>query len=86
MASVTPRRYPTRELNNPDKKEFIMNRKKMIQAAIGLMGLAASFLPQQVLAAYCKADCGDLGSCSASGENVFCACLPGPVCFAWSSG
>ncbi len=33
-----------------------MNRKKMIQAALGLMGFVASFLPQQVLADYCEAD------------------------------
>ena len=63
-----------------------MNRKKIIQAAIGIMGLAASFLPQQVLAKYCEAHCGDLGFCSVENDNVFCACLPGPVCFGWSNG
>ena len=63
-----------------------MNRKKMIQAAIGIMGLAASFLPQQVLADYCEVDCGDWGSCSASGDNVSCACVPWPICISWSNG
>ena len=62
-----------------------MNRKKMIQAAIGLMGLAASFLPQQVLAAYCKVDCPPYGSCSARANYVYCGCHPGPVCAGWDN-
>ena len=57
-----------------------MNRKKMIQAAIGLMGLAASFLPQQVLADYCEIDCPPYGSCSATGDNLYCGCIPWPIC------
>ena len=57
-----------------------MNRKKMIQAAIGLMGLAASFLPQQVLAEYCEIDCPPYGSCSMEADNVYCGCIPWPIC------
>ena len=60
-----------------------MNRKKIIQAAIGLMGIAASFLPQQVLAEYCSINCPPYGSCWASGDNARCECRPGPVCIAW---
>ena len=57
-----------------------MNRKKMIQAAIGLMGLAASFLPQQVLAAYCEVECPPYGSCSVEAYSVYCDCVPEPRC------
>lgn len=34
-----------------------MIRKKIIQTAIGLMAMVASFLPQQVEAAFCSALC-----------------------------
>ena len=59
-----------------------MNRKKIIQAAIGLVGLVTSFLPQQVLAASCGVICPPpYGSCSVEADTVFCDCVPWALCY-----